>query len=124
MSARDERDPTWRARQEVILKYGRLWPDRRQPMFCSPSRIEREGKSSFHRQPDGKVIYDDREKAEAAARELEAITGIAFRPYACPRSRRGHQHLTRDNSPAVKRRQGRGGWGPKRRCGEDQPRNP
>lgn len=44
---------------------------------------------------EGKVIYDTREAAEACAAELREL-GLARQwAYRCPRSRRGHHHLTR-----------------------------
>lgn len=98
-TADDERE----GRRAVVRKYAR-WQNG-SPCFCGPSRLEMEGRNTFHAQPNGKVIYNDRETAEKAAAELLAITGINFRPYQCPRSRRGHHHLTRDNSPAVRRAQ-------------------
>ncbi len=47
---------------------------------------------------DGKVIYPDRDAAECAARELEALGGRPQRSYLCSRSRHGHFHLTTDHA--------------------------
>jgi hypothetical protein len=97
-----ERDSSYRERRKIMRKYARM----RGPkvVCCGVSNLEKEGRNTFHPQPNGKVIYDDRESAEAAARELLALTGVAFRPYQCPRSRRGHHHLTQDRSPGTVRR--------------------
>jgi hypothetical protein len=98
-----ERDSSHEQRQAIIRRHARM----RGPKvsFCGESRLEREGRNySFRTQPNGKVIYDDREVAESAARELLALTGVAFRPYECPRSRHGHHHLTQDRSPGTVRR--------------------
>jgi hypothetical protein len=97
-------DPTREARRQIIRKYGRHKKNG-DIEFCGPSRLEREGRNTFHAQPNGKVIYHDREVAEKAAAALLKLTGVAFRPYACPRSKRGHHHLTEDRSPAVLARQ-------------------
>jgi hypothetical protein len=43
---------------------------------------------------DGKIIYDDIEKASGAARELAKHGYGVQPPYPCPRSQHGHYHLT------------------------------
>jgi hypothetical protein len=81
----------------VLLRYARLMGTGR-PVFCKPSRAEMAG-TAPRRQgvgADGKVIYPDRESAEAAARELEELGARAQRAYVCKRSRHGHYHLTTD----------------------------
>jgi hypothetical protein len=85
------------ARAKVLLKYARLLPAGR-PVFCKPSRAELEGAAPRRqgRGADGKVIYSDREAAEAAARELEELGARPQRAYVCKRSRHGHFHLTTD----------------------------
>lgn len=84
-------------RAKVLLRYARLMGTGR-PVFCKPSRKEIAG-TAPRRQgvgADGKVIYPDRDSAEAAARELEELGARAQRAYVCKRSRRGHYHLTTD----------------------------
>jgi hypothetical protein len=84
-------------RARVLLRYARLMGTGR-PVFCKPSRAEMAG-TAPRRQgvgADGKVIYPDRESAEAAARELEELGARAQRAYVCKRSRHGHYHLTTD----------------------------
>ncbi|MCW0211828.1 MAG: hypothetical protein OJJ54_00550 [Pseudonocardia sp.] len=85
------------ARAKVLLRYARLLPAGR-PVFCKPSRAELEGMAPRRqgRGADGKVIYSDREAAEAAARELEDLGARPQRAYVCKRSRHGHFHLTTD----------------------------
>jgi hypothetical protein len=97
-----ERDSTYEQRRAIIRRHARVRG--RKVVFCGVSNLEKEGRNTFHPQPNGKVIYDDRESAEAAAQELLALTGVAFRPYPCPRSRHGHHHLTQDRSPGTVRR--------------------
>ena len=87
-----------RERGRVLARYARLMRSGR-PEVCRPGRRER-----IERDPrpavagdDGKVIYPDRDAAECAARELEALGGRPQRPYLCSRSRKGHFHLTTDH---------------------------
>lgn len=84
-------------RARIVLRYARLTAAGR-PVFCKPSRAEIAGDVCRRQGPgtDGKIIYPDRESAEAAARELEALGARPQRPYVCRRSRRGHYHLTTD----------------------------
>ena len=87
------------ARRAVILRHARLYAEGK-PMFCMPSKAELEGVTGRKAGPgtDGKVIYPDREAAEAAARELEALGAKPMRSYPCGRSpRRRHHHLTTDH---------------------------
>ncbi|MHA6793622.1 hypothetical protein ACVGVM_08920 [Pseudonocardia bannensis] len=85
------------ARAEVLVRYARLMRIGR-PVVCLPSRAELSGEAPRRqgRGSDGKVIYPDRESAEAAARELERLGSRALRAYMCSRSRHGHYHLTTD----------------------------
>ncbi|NMH95759.1 hypothetical protein [Pseudonocardia acidicola] len=84
------------ARAQVLVRHARLMSSGR-PTVCKPSRAEIEGRMpSPGRGSDGKVIYPDRESAEAAARELELLGARALRAYLCRRSRHGHFHLTTD----------------------------
>lgn len=87
------------ARAEVVARYARTLPSGR-PMYCKPSREERSGEVVRKQGPgtDGKVIYPNKDAADAAGRELEALGGRPLRPYACKRSRNGHFHLTTDRS--------------------------
>lgn len=81
-------------RSEVLHRHARLGNGGR-PIFCTPSRAELAGVVALRqsRGTDGKVIYDTREAAEAAARELEALGARHLRSYLCGRSRSGHFHL-------------------------------
>ncbi|MDN5857962.1 MAG: hypothetical protein L0H84_05005 [Pseudonocardia sp.] len=87
------------ARGEVVARYARLQRNGR-PVFCTPSRAELAGIVALRqgRGTDGKVIYESREDAEAAARELEELGAQAMRAYRCNRSRGGHYHLTSDST--------------------------
>lgn len=67
------------------------------PMLCTATRGEREGwkQRRNHAANDGKVIFPDREAAEACARALTSELNFQLlRAYECERSRRGHHHLT------------------------------
>lgn len=87
------------ARSEVLHRYARLTTSGR-PVFCTPSQAEIAGVVALRqgRGTDGKVIYDTRETAEAAARELETLGARALRSYVCGRSRSGHFHLATDTA--------------------------
>ncbi len=87
------------ARAEIVLRHARLRSDGG-PQFCQPSRAEVRGLATPLQGPrtDGKVIYPDRESAEQAAREFEALGALPMRSYLCNRSRSGHFHLTRDTA--------------------------
>lgn len=82
-------------RRQVLARYARIRPDGR-PTFCAPSRVELAGNRLQGPGTDGKVIFPDREAAEAAARELEALGSRPMRAHECKRSRHGHCHLTTD----------------------------
>ncbi|MBN9756932.1 hypothetical protein Ae406Ps2_1763c [Pseudonocardia sp. Ae406_Ps2] len=85
-------------RGRVLARYARLMRSGR-PEVCLPGRREiedRERLGASATGSDGKVIYPDRDAAECAARELEALGGRPQRAYLCRRSRRGHYHLTTD----------------------------
>lgn len=101
MSRGDELDEEKRARRKILRKYARVRMGR--PVFCGPSRAETQHGVDFGIVRNGKVIFDNRELAEAAAAALRELTGEMFRPYECPRSKRGHHHLTEDKSPANRR---------------------
>lgn len=79
-------------RRAVLDKYCRLTGQGR-PMFCSASAKQRaRGQGGA----DGKPIFRDEESAENAARELEALGCRPMYVYECPRSKRGHHHLSTD----------------------------
>lgn len=87
-------------RRAVVARYARLNPDGL-PVFCTPSRDELAGRAARRQGPgtDGKPIYDSRDVAERAARELEALGCRPMRAYRCQRSpNRGHHHLATDNA--------------------------
>ena len=88
-----------RRHREILRKYARRRPNR-QPMFCQPSRDERDGRSPRKQGPgtDGKPIYDGRENVAAAIVELEKLYGLPLREYICNRSRHGHFHITTDRT--------------------------
>lgn len=87
------------ARGAVVARHARMQRNGR-PVFCTPSRAELSGTVALRqgRGTDGKVIYETREAAEAAARELEELGALAMRAYRCNRSRSGHYHLTTDST--------------------------
>lgn len=90
----DERGSDSQGAGGIIMKYARLDAKGR-PMFCHPSAAE----TSRDRRPlKKKVIYPDHASARAAAVELEAINGYPLMEYPCPRSRKGHFHLTTDDA--------------------------
>ncbi|MFC5994967.1 hypothetical protein ACFQE5_12175 [Pseudonocardia hispaniensis] len=99
--ARPVRDP---ARAEIVLRYARLRSDGG-PQFCRPRRAEAAGLIPRRQGPgtDGKIIYPDRESAERAAREFEALGACLLRSYRCNRSTHGHYHLTRDTTTPDRR---------------------
>jgi hypothetical protein len=86
-------------RGRVLARYARLMRSGR-PEVCLPGRRERtalDPRSAVFGN-DGKVIYPDRDAAECAARELEALGGRPQRSYLCSRSHKGHFHLTTDHA--------------------------
>ena len=91
---------TREARQVIIAKYARLYPNG-YPIECTPSQAELSaGQNRAGWGTDGKIIYDTEAKAHAAAGELSMISGDRLRVYVCPRSKRGHCHLARVWKPA------------------------
>ncbi|MEQ3554427.1 hypothetical protein WIS52_28510 [Pseudonocardia nematodicida] len=105
-------------RGRVLSRYARLMRSGR-PEVCRPGRREIEdrerGAANAAAGSDGKVIYPDRDAAECAARELEALGGRPQRAYLCGRSRRGHFHLTTDL--VAERRRAPAGMIPRPRSG-------
>lgn len=85
----------------VIVRYARLRANGK-PVRCdvSPNETDR---ARLHSQ--GKVIYDTYEDARDCVRELRRLTGSTTPSYVygCNRSRRGHMHVTRKNTPDGKR---------------------
>lgn len=88
----------------ILMRHARLDRTGRRWLACQPSREElrarvdqvhlRDGRTASPG-TDGKVIYDTREAAAEAAKELAALFGIApHRPHRCSRARHGHFHLT------------------------------
>ncbi|GAB0105842.1 hypothetical protein JMUB6875_48240 [Nocardia sp. JMUB6875] len=69
-------------------------------MRCTPGKRESDGRAPrmMSAGTDGKLIYDDRRSANAAAKAFEQFDGIPLRPYPCRRSRHGHFHLTTDGA--------------------------
>lgn len=85
-----------RERQEILARHCRLSPAGR-PLECAPSKAEQKNPEKHWRWQgnDEKVILIDLEHAQDCARELAALYGEPpMRPYECPRTRRGHYHLT------------------------------
>jgi hypothetical protein len=78
-----------------VARFARRYADGG-PQFCGPSRLERAGRAHPQSGSDGKVVFPDRAAAEAAAAELVSLGARPMRAYRCPRSRRGHHHLTAD----------------------------
>jgi hypothetical protein len=78
----------------IIRRYARLLPSGK-PIRCTPSLDEIRGITPRKALPgtDRKIIYDDRERAEWAAREMFSICGERQVPYPCRRSASGHFHL-------------------------------
>lgn len=84
-------DPEWRRkRMKVVRRHARRdWHGR--PMRCEVSPYQDDPRMDRHA---GKVIYDSRAVAEACARELEQAGAPRLYAMPCPRSKRGHHHLT------------------------------
>lgn len=103
-------------RREVLGRYARLKPSGA-PVLCTPSQAELSGEiprvTSWGN--DGKIIFDDREKAEACARALEAIGCDPQVAYECKRGSRGHHHLTTRGAAAARERTRRGAGKGRRR---------
>lgn len=88
-------------RMEVYRKYarpesgvqGRVYG---KPMQCRPSKSETES-GRIRNGGTHKIIFNTREAAEAAARELETIDGSKRRTYLCNYGRHSdHYHFTHD----------------------------
>lgn len=82
-------------RREILSRHARLYPSGT-PMLCAPSRAEQRDPDALWRWQgsDDKVILIDEQHAKDAAKELSALYGKPMYVYPCPRSRRGHYHLT------------------------------
>lgn len=88
----DDRELT--SRQAVWRKYARTFRSGN-PRICVPGQMEiRERGWTVHTGSDGKVIYDTREQAEAAAKALRKLGWPPLVAYPCDRSKHGHHHLT------------------------------
>lgn len=83
------------ARREIWARHARLYGSGA-PMLCAPGREERRNPDDLWRRQgsDDKVILLDEQHAKDAARELSDLYGKPMYVYPCPRSRRGHFHLT------------------------------
>lgn len=103
-------------RREVIRRYARLRPNGT-PVCCTPTREELSGEAGHKTRwgNDGKIIFDDRESAEACARVLESIGCKPARAYECKRSSRHHHHLTTEGAAEDRERRRRGAGKGKRR---------
>jgi hypothetical protein len=78
----------------VMRRHGRPGYHGR-PMRCVPSTAERDG-STPRLEPeaaDNRVIFVDRDHAEAAVAEFTAAGSHPMEPYPCKRSRTGHWHI-------------------------------
>lgn len=85
-------------RRAVIARHARLKPSG-DPLFCHPKRAERRADPAVLNR-SVRVIYPDRDAAEAAAREFVDLGGFTMVPQPCPRSRSGHYHLDRAKDDA------------------------
>lgn len=81
-------------RQPILTKYCRTYGGKIATCGPSPDVVlerQRHGMRPLQR----KVIFDTRENAEAAELEMRVFAGTAPKTaYQCPRSSRGHFHLT------------------------------
>lgn len=87
------------AKREIWARYARLSPVGNNVLHCDTSRKERADPALWRWQGnDTKVILRDQTAAEAAALELAELYGHdePMRAYRCPRTKRGHYHLTSD----------------------------
>jgi hypothetical protein len=107
--AEDEEALLAQRRRAVIHEHARMGRHGK-PIFCKPSRAEREGVEPRKQGPrtDGKPIYDTREIADEVARLLEPLGAGPLRPFPCNRSRNGHFHLTGDRGRINRIRRGLG----------------
>lgn len=93
--------PEWELKRaegrRIIARYARMMRHGRRPIPCTPSELEK--RSPLYRRQglgtDYKIIYDTRELAEAAAREMREVFGDEQSAHACGRSNSGHFHLTK-----------------------------
>lgn len=98
--------PTTSKIRRILKRYARLSTNGR-PIRCTPSAKELRLGDIARREKagtDGKVIYDSRDIARAAAEHLARETGYLLREYQCGRSKSGHYHLTTDRSAMRKAR--------------------
>lgn len=82
------------ARKEIMAAHARL--DRGRPQLCAASRKEQQDPDRNWRDTgsDEKIILIDKAHAQQCADQMTALTGQQQYAYRCPRSRRGHYHLT------------------------------
>lgn len=91
-----------RQRDEILARHSRLTGKGR-PQRCATSLAEKRNPDElwWWQGSDRKVILLDEQHAKDCARELAVLYGGApLRPYRCPRSKRGHYHLTSDEEAA------------------------
>lgn len=99
-----------RAKNAILARYARrMTPGGKRLMRCIPTQDERAGLVESRTTPGNtdKLIFDTRDQANACALEMTALTGVAMRPYHCPRhrpGRDGHWHLTTDGKAARRRK--------------------
>lgn len=70
---------------------------RRRRVLMTHARIGRNGAPAVCGRPDAKqqkIIFDTADAALDAAAEFERMSGERQYAYPCPKSRRGHHHLT------------------------------
>lgn len=92
MTERVTRTPT-ESRHAIWRKYARV--NNGAPVRCTPGKREIAQRGwTVPTGSDGKVIYNDRESALAAAREFEQAGLRPMTTYPCDRSKHGHYHLT------------------------------
>lgn len=100
-----------RVRTSIIRQYARpTRGDPDQPMRCTAGKAEHaEGLLA----PQGKIIYDSQEQAQAAADAMHRLLSERQQfPHPCERSKYGHYHLTtqrreRGKSRSQRRRESR-----------------
>lgn len=97
--ARIARDAAEKARdqerRDILARHCRL-SAAGTPLSCAPTKKEKENPESHWRGQgdDDKVILLNEKHAEECARELAVLYGKPMRAYECPRSKRGHFHVT------------------------------
>jgi hypothetical protein len=96
--------PELKSKHAVWRNYARTHKDGK-PVQCVPGKGEviRRG-WTVHTGSDGKVIYDDLEAAESAAKELARLGWRPMIAYPCDRSKHGHYHLSTDHAKRERRR--------------------